>query len=104
MRLRTGPRGGERDLDRLIAHCAESEVSYLSRLGSRAPKVADDDRLASWAAIRSKALEAFYDRARDRPLKEPNRVSKLWLPRFYVRYAAWHTLVHAWEIEDRRVD
>jgi len=24
-----------------------------------------------------------------------------WSPRFAVRYAAWHTLDHAWEIEDR---
>ena len=27
----------------------------------------------------------------------------LWTPRYFVRRTAWHTLNHAWEIEDRSV-
>jgi hypothetical protein len=32
---------------------------------------------------------------------EPNKVQKLWSPRYFVRRSAWHALDHAWEIEDR---
>jgi hypothetical protein len=102
--LRKGPRGGGRDLDALVRHCVESDLSYLTQLGSRRPKVADDDWRALEVAIRERALEAFRDRAAGRPVRDPNRVSRLWTPRFYVRYVAWHQLVHAWEIEDRRID
>lgn len=102
--LRRGPRGGGRQLDALVKHCLEADFSYLGKLGSRKPNVEGEDPRAIEAAIRVKALEAFRDRAAGRPVKDPNRVSKLWLPRFYVRYVAWHTLVHAWEIEDRLVD
>jgi hypothetical protein len=33
--------------------------------------------------------------------KEGPRGGKIWPVRFYVRRAVWHTLDHAWEIEDR---
>ena len=39
---------------------------------------------------------------RDRPKSGP-RGGKIWSPRFFVRYVAWHTLDHAWEIEDRAI-
>ena len=31
------------------------------------------------------------------------RGGKIWSPRFFARYVAWHTLDHAWEIEDRAI-
>ena len=36
------------------------------------------------------------------PEKGP-RGGKVWSPRFFARRVAWHTLDHAWEIEDRIV-
>jgi hypothetical protein len=102
--LRKGPRGGGRDLDALVRHCVESDLAYLRNLGSRTPEVSEDDWKASETAIRERALEAFHDRAAGRPVRDPNRVSKLWTPRFYARYVAWHALVHTWEIEDRKVE
>jgi hypothetical protein len=101
--LRKGPRGGGRDLDALIRHCVDSDLAYLSNLGSRRPSIPDDDWRTLETAIRERAIEAFHDRAAGRPVRDPNRVSKLWTPRFYARYVAWHQLVHAWEIEDRKV-
>jgi hypothetical protein len=101
--LRKGPRGGGRDLDALVRHCLESDLAYLRNLGSRTPKLADGDWMASEAAIRERAREALHDRAAGRQVRDPNRVSRLWTPRFYVRYVAWHALVHAWEIEDRKL-
>jgi hypothetical protein len=101
--LRKGPRGGGRDLQALVQHCLESDLSYLQRLGSRPPKGPEGDWKALEAAIRARALEALRDRAAGRPVRDPNRIRKLWTPRFYVRYVAWHQLVHAWEIEDRKL-
>jgi hypothetical protein len=102
--LRKGPRGGGRDLDALVRHCLESDQAYLRNLESRTPTLDDGDWKASEAAIRERALEAFHDRATGRPVRDPNRVTRLWTPGFYVRYVAWHSLVHAWEIEDRKLD
>lgn len=102
--LRTGPRGGGRQLPALIDHCVESDKAYLSKLGSRRGKIPDDDWRAVEADIRERAVEAFRDRAAGRDVREPSRTRELWLPRSYVHYAAWHNLIHAWEIEDRRLE
>lgn len=102
--LRTGPRGGGRDLSRLLDHCLEADQAYLSKLGARRPRLASDDRFEVLAAMRDVAVEAFLDRAAGRSVRDPSRARQLWLLRWYSRYVAWHTLVHAWEIEDRRLD
>ncbi len=102
--LRKGPRGGGRDLRGIIDHCLGADQAYLSKLGSKRPKVAGNDLQEVMAAMRARAVEAFFDRAADRPLRDPSRARDRWTPRWYVRYAAWHTIHHAWEIEDRRLD
>lgn len=102
--LRKGPRGGGRDIPRLLAHCVKADQVYLSKLGARKPKVASDDWHQVEAAMREQAVTTFLDRAAGRPVREPSRTQELWTPRWYVRYTAWHSLVHAWEIEDRRLD
>jgi hypothetical protein len=91
--LAKGPRGGGRNLPKIVEHVAGAEKGYLSKLGSRTPAIAD--------ALRTTILAALAARARDQPVAEPNKVEKLWSPRFYVRRSAWHALDHAWEIEDR---
>src|SRR5918996_2749022 len=44
--LTKGPRGGGRDLAKMIGHVLEAEKAYLGMLGSRSPKGAFDDVLA----------------------------------------------------------
>jgi hypothetical protein len=91
--LATGPRGGGRSRSKLVEHVTGAEEGYLSKLGSRTPAEAE--------ALRPTILAALAARARNKPVAEPNKVEKLWSPRFYVRRASWHVLDHAWEIEDR---
>jgi len=91
--LTKGPRGGGRDLPKMVDHVTGAEESYLSKLGSRSP--------AKMADLRKTILASLAARARDKPLAEPNKVEKLWSPRYFVRRSAWHALDHAWEIEDR---
>jgi hypothetical protein len=102
--LRLGPRGGGRDLDKIVAHVREADASYLVSLGIRAPKVPDADDAVKEAAVRKRAGEVLAAIAAGEPLEDANRVSKPWTPRYYVRRAAWHALDHAWEVEDRRLD
>jgi hypothetical protein len=89
--LRAGPRGGGRQLAAIVAHVADAEVAYLSKLGAR-PSAGD---------ARATILAVFASRARGEPPERTPRSGVLWAPRYFMRRAAWHVLDHAWEIEDR---
>jgi hypothetical protein len=90
--LTKGPRGGGRDVPKMVEHVMGAEEGYLGALGSRRP---------TSGALRKTILAVLTARAQNKPLAEPNKVKKQWSPRFYVRRSAWHALDHAWEIEDR---
>jgi hypothetical protein len=91
--LSKGPRGGGRDLPKIVEHVTGAEESYLAGLGSRRPDKP--------GALRPTILAALAARAQNKPVADPNKVKKLWSPRYFVRRAVWHVLDHAWEIEDR---
>ena len=78
---------------KIVEHVMGAEEGYLGALGSRRP--------ADAGALRKTVLKALSARAQNKPVADPNKVKKLWSPRFYVRRSAWHALDHAWEIEDR---
>jgi hypothetical protein len=98
--LRKGPRGGGRELDAIVSHVLEAEIAYLARIGGRYRK-GDGDLTAQRADLRNAVLEALRSRARGEPPARTPRSGKLWAPRYFVRRTAWHSLDHAWEIEDR---
>jgi hypothetical protein len=97
--LAKGPRGGGRDLAKIVAHVEDADRAYLVQLGARPPKTATGP--APIADVRAAALAALRARALGLPVTDPTGVAKPWPPRYYVRRAAWHWLDHAWEIEDR---
>jgi hypothetical protein len=99
--LRKGPRGGGRDLPKIVTHVKEADEAYLVQLGARRPKERGPDEAAETDRLHVAMLEAFSARARGEPLAEPNRVKKPWTPRYFVRRSAWHVIDHAWEIQDR---
>ncbi len=99
--LRKGPRGGGRDQQRMASHVFGAEQGYLRALGARPPEATSDGTDADRRALQKAVVAALSARARDEPLDNPSGAKKRWLPRFYVRRAAWHALDHAWEIEDR---
>lgn len=91
--LRKGPRGGGRDVPKIVAHVLEADGAYLYRLGGRRDMPA--------ARIRAAIVEALAARARGEQPGPSRRTAPLWTPRYAVRRSAWHALDHAWEIEDR---
>jgi hypothetical protein len=99
--LAKGPRGGGRELDAIVAHVTDAEVSYLRRLTGAAVKVDAGDAWASRLVERAAVLDGL-ERAKAGTLPEAGpRGGVMWTPRRFLRRAAWHVLDHAWEIEDR---
>lgn len=94
--LATGPRGGGRDLAKMLEHVSGAESSYLRKLGARYVGPPDDV-----AALRRTVVESLRARAQSEPLVNSTVVRKPWPPRYFVRRVAWHVLDHAWELEDR---
>jgi hypothetical protein len=99
--LRKGPRGGGRDLPKIVEHVRGADEAYLVKLGSRPPKGPGGP--APIEELHAAALATLRARALGLPVESPSRAVILWTPRWYVRYATWHWLDHAWEIEDRAV-
>ena len=99
--LTTGPRGGGRALDAIVAHVMGAEMGYLGRLASPRPAIDEDDPRASIGSVRTSVQEALTRAALEGLPDRGPRGGAIWSPRYFVRRVAWHALDHAWEIEDR---
>jgi hypothetical protein len=95
--LTKGPRGGGRDLEKIVDHVLGSDEGYLSMIGAKAPRGGPDGRAER---VRGAVLDALEVAVRQGVPAGP-RGGKRWTPRYFVRRSAWHALDHAWEIEDR---
>lgn len=93
--LRTGPRGGGRDLAKMVAHVRDAEAAYLHKLGAKAPGDPDAARQVVRETLRARALGL--------PIARSTATRNPCSPRYFVRRAAWHLLDHAWELEDRTI-
>jgi len=97
--LQTGPRGGGRNLDRILQHVHEAEIGYLSSLGGKAPQTQELED--AQAETRRAILETLSASAQGEIDAYGPRGGKRWSARYFVRRTAWHALDHIWEIEDR---
>lgn len=95
-KLATGPRGGGRDVAKILEHVVGAEESYLRMIGGKL----DDDERGDRDAERKAALKVLETTSRDGVPPSP-RGGKRWTPRYFVRRSVWHVLDHAWELEDR---
>ncbi|HJW50097.1 MAG TPA: DinB family protein [Candidatus Limnocylindria bacterium] len=102
LELRKGPRGGGRDLDKMIGHVIEADQAYMAQLGARPPKAAAG-RPIKPSDLHDAMLAAFRARARGLPFADPRNTKKPWTLRYFARRVGWHVLDHAWEIEDRAI-
>ena len=95
--LRLGPRGGGRQVAKIVEHVREAEAAYVHQLGTRSP----GGPAGTMAALRNAFVVALTARATGTAVPNANKVKKPWGPRYAVRRSAWHAVDHAWEIEDR---
>jgi hypothetical protein len=92
--LQRGPRGGGRDRDHIVRHTLAAELDWAKKLGIRTPL----DVL-----LTVEGLNAHRDayRAAIRALHAQAKMARTWPLRYLIRHTAFHTLDHAWEMEDK---
>jgi hypothetical protein len=101
--LRKGPRGGGRDLAKIVDHVLEADRAYLARLAWKHKREGEEDPAKELSRTRQAILNAL-NVAVDEGLPEQGpRGGIIWPARYFIRRVAWHVLDHAWEIEDRIV-
>jgi len=99
--LTKGPRGGGRELPKIVHHVFESDWAYLGEIGGRFQPARGASPVDLSSALRALTLETLAARVHGEPAPPSKRTKPLWTPRYLVRRSAWHALDHAWEIEDR---
>jgi hypothetical protein len=95
--MRTGPRGGGRDRDKIIRHAIRVESEdFAKRVGLLIPEGAAlaPDGLRPYREAYVAAMCAYN-------AGEVERRMQKWTLPFLIRHSAFHTLDHAWEMEDK---
>ncbi|MDQ2903269.1 MAG: hypothetical protein M3Y81_06910 [Chloroflexota bacterium] len=92
--LQKGPRGGGRDRDRIVQHTLGAEQDWAAKLGLRTP---------DGALLTDEGLRAHRDAYRTaiRTFHAQGKLARTWPLRYLIRHTAFHTLDHAWEMEDK---
>lgn len=95
--MRKGPRGGGRDRDRIIRHVIRTESEdFAKQVGLRIPEEAalNPEGLRQHRTDYVAAMRAYN-------AGEVERRMRSWTLPFLIRHSAYHTLDHAWEMEDK---
>jgi hypothetical protein len=92
--LRKGPRGGGRDRDQIVKHVFGTERDWAKGIGVMTPEgvMLTRDGLATHRDAYCDAIRAFH---------AGGKTARKWPLRYLVRHTAYHTVDHAWEMEDK---
>ena len=92
--MQRGPRGGGRDRDRIVRHTIAAELDWAKGLGMRTPldEVLTDEGLPAHRDAYCSAIRALHSQG---------KMARTWPLRYLIRHTAFHTLDHAWEMEDK---
>lgn len=92
--LRKGPRGGGRDRDRIVRHTIASEYDMAKKVGIPPPQDVEltGDGLKANRDAYCDAIRAYH---------AEGKMARKWPLRYLIRHSAYHTLDHAWEMEDK---
>jgi hypothetical protein len=92
--MQKGPRGGGRDRDHIVRHTLNVEQDWATKLSLRSPEGAllTDDGLRAHRAAYLDAIRMFHAQG---------QAARTWPLRYLIRHTAFHTLDHAWEMEDK---
>ena len=92
--LQRGPRGGGRDRDQIVRHILANELAWAPQPGLHPPP----DALLTDAGLRAHR-DAYCTGIR--ALHAAGKLAGKWPLRYLIRHTAYHTLDHAWEMEDK---
>jgi hypothetical protein len=95
--MRKGPRGGGRDRDKIIRHAVRVESEDFARqVGLRIPEggALEPGALGPYREDYVAAMRAYN-------AGEVGQRMRSWTLPFLIRHSAFHTLDHAWEMEDK---
>jgi hypothetical protein len=92
--MRKGPRGGGRNRDHIVRHTLAAEQDWAAKLGVHMLEDAPltDVNLSAHRDAYINAIRTFH--AQGKP-------ARTWPLRYLIRHTAFHTLDHAWEMEDK---
>lgn len=92
--MQKGPRGGGRDRDHIVRHTFGTEQDWAKKLGVLTPQGAmlTDEGLKAHRDAYLKAIRVFHFQG---------KMARTWPLRYLIRHTAYHTMDHAWEMEDK---
>jgi hypothetical protein len=95
--MQPGPRGGGRDRDHIARHTFAAEQGWAKMIGVLSPDGAmlTDEGLKAHRDAYCHAIQDYHSQG-----KLAGKMAK-WPLRFLIRHTAFHTLDHAWEMEDK---
>jgi len=92
--LQKGPRGGGRDRDRIVRHTIAAELDWGKGIGVRSP----DGMVLTDVGLQAHR-DAYCHAIRDYHLQ--GKPAGKWPLRYLIRHTAYHSIDHAWEMEDK---
>ena len=93
--MQKGPRGGGRDRDHIVRHTLGVEQEWAGKVGLHTPQgavVTDAEGLKSYRDAYCTAIRTFHSEG---------KMARTWPLRYLIRHTAYHTMDHAWEMEDK---
>jgi hypothetical protein len=93
--MQRGPRGGGRQREQIVRHVVRTEQEdWAKKLGLHVPQgvMPADDALKAQRDAYCAAIRAFH---------AAGKMARTWPLRYLIRHTAYHTLDHAWEMEDK---
>jgi hypothetical protein len=95
--MQRGPRGGGRDRDRIVRHTLGAERDWAKMIGV----LTSDDVILTGKGLKAHR-DAYCQAIRDYHSQGmlAGKMAK-WPLRYLIRHTAFHTLDHAWEMEDK---
>jgi hypothetical protein len=92
--MQKGPRGGGRDRDHIVGHTLRVEQDWAAKVGvpTQEGAMLSDEGLQAHRDAYCNAIRAFHAQG---------KLARTWPLQYLIRHTAYHTLDHAWEMQDK---